>query len=47
MSERKTIVKNTTKYYIIIIIYAVLRDKKPFELRAPEKHAKLITKKDA
>lgn len=29
---------------LVFIIFAVLRDRKPFELRSPEQHAKILAK---
>lgn len=30
---------------VVCIIFAILRDKKPYEMRSPEEHAKTLNKK--
>jgi transposase len=45
VSKPKMVALGAIMRKLVLIIYAVLRDKKPFELRNPEEHAKMLTKK--
>lgn len=45
VNKAKMVALGAVMHKLVFIIYAVLRDKKPFELRTPEEHAKLINKK--
>ncbi len=44
-SKRKNVALGAVMHKLVFIIFAVLRDKKPFELRTPEEHAKMLNKK--
>lgn len=44
-SKRKKVALGAVMHKLVFIIFAVLRDKKPFELRNPEEHAKMLNKK--
>lgn len=44
-NKAKKVALGAVMHKLIFIIFAVLRDKKPFELRKPEEHAKTLNKK--
>jgi transposase len=44
-NKAKKVALGAVMHKLVFIIFAVLRDKKPFELRRPEEHAKMFTKK--
>ncbi|MFU0799506.1 MAG: DEDD-Tnp-IS110 domain-containing protein [Xylanivirga thermophila] len=44
-SKPKKVALGAVMHKLVYIIFAVLRDKKPFELRTPEEHAKMLTRK--
>ena len=43
----KKVAIGAVMHKLVFIIFAVLRDRKPFELRTPEEHAKMLAKKHA
>ena len=43
VSKLKKVALGAVMHKLVAIIFAVLRDKKPFELRTPEEHAKQLT----
>lgn len=43
ISKVKKVALGAVMHKLVSIIFAVLRDKKPFELRTPEEHAKQLT----
>lgn len=43
VSKPKKVALGAVMHKLVSIIFAVLRDKKPFELRTPEEHAKQLT----
>ena len=44
-NKAKKVALGAVMHKLVFIIFAVLRDKKPFELRRPEDHAKMLNKK--
>lgn len=44
-NKAKKVALGAVMHKLVFIIFAVLRDKKPFELRDPEQHAKTLNKK--
>lgn len=46
-NKAKMVALGAVMHKLVFIIFAVLRDKKPFELRRPEEHAKTLNKKVA
>lgn len=44
-SKPKKVALGAVMHKLVYIIFAVLRDRKPFELRTPEEHAKMLTRK--
>ncbi|HHW70523.1 MAG TPA: IS110 family transposase [Clostridiales bacterium] len=44
-SKPKKVALGAVMHKLVYIIFAVLRDRKPFELRTPEEHAKMLTLK--
>jgi hypothetical protein len=44
-NKAKKVALGAVMHKLVFIIFAVLRDKKPFELRKPEEHAKTLNKK--
>jgi len=44
-SKPKKVALGAVMHKLVNIIFAVLRDRKPFELRNPEEHAKLLIAK--
>ena len=44
-SKPKMVALGAVMHKLVLIIYAVLRDKKPFELGRPEEHANTLNKK--
>ena len=44
-SKAKKVALGAVMHKLVFIIFAVLRDKKPFELRKPEEHAKFLNRK--
>lgn len=44
-NKAKKVALGAVMHKLVFIIFAVLRDKKPFELRRPEEHAKMFAKK--
>ena len=46
-NKAKKVALGAVMHKLVFIIFAVLRDKKPFELRKPEEHAKTLNKKIA
>lgn len=47
VSKAKKVALGAVMHKLVFIIFAVLRDRKPFELREPEEHAKTLNKKIA
>jgi transposase len=47
VSKAKKVALGAVMHKLVFIIFAVLRNKKPFELREPEEHAKTLNKKIA
>jgi transposase len=45
VNKAKKVALGAVMHKLVFIIFAVLRDKKPFELRKPEEHAKTLNKK--
>lgn len=45
INKRKMVALVAVMHKLVFLIYAVLRDKKPFELRTPEEHKKMLTEK--
>jgi transposase len=45
VNKAKKVALGAVMHKLVFVIFAVLRDKKPFELRAPEEHAKMLNKK--
>jgi len=45
ISKVKKVALGAVMHKLVFVIFAVLRDKKPFELRTPEEHAKTLNKK--
>ena len=45
MSKAKKVALVAVMHKLIFIIFAVIRDKKPFELRKPEEHAQMLNNK--
>lgn len=44
-NKPKKVALGAVMHKLIFIIFAVLRDRKPFELRSPEEHIKMLTAK--
>lgn len=47
VNKAKKVALGAVMHKLVFIIFAVLRDKNPFELRDPEEHAKILNKKIA
>jgi transposase len=45
VNKAKKVALGAVMHKLVFIIFAVLRDKRPFELRKPEEHAKMLNKK--
>jgi transposase len=45
VNKAKKVALGAVMHKLVFVIFAVLRDKKPFELRKPEDHAKTLNKK--
>lgn len=45
VNKAKKVALGAVMHKLVFVIFAVLRDKKPFELRKPEEHAKMLNKK--
>lgn len=46
LSKPKKVALGAVMHKLVAIIFAVLRDRKPFELRKPEEHAKRLVAKN-
>lgn len=46
-NKPKKVALGAVMHKLVYIIFAVLRDRKPFELRAPEEHAKMLAAKNS
>jgi transposase len=45
-NKPKKVALGAVMYKLVYIIFAVLRDRKPFEVRTPEEHARMLTAKN-
>ncbi len=45
INKRKMVALVAVMHKLVFYIYAVLRDKKPFKLRTPEEHIKILAEK--